>query len=84
MTIISTFMTMMATCVIAYYALENHRLTKSLISKDDEFKQELRDLYKAIVVSNLCKATSDADIKKREFESMYDGKTPILKEYKPT
>lgn len=71
-------MSAIATCVIAYYAYENHRLTKKLMAKDEQHQQEVNDLYRAIVISNLFCAGDSTHTKKETFKSLYDGKTKIF------
>ncbi len=46
--------------------------------KDQEFREQLSDLYKAIVISNLLSGNSDISITQNAFKSQYKGKTQIL------
>jgi len=43
----------LAMVVIAWYAIKTHKLASEIQSKDKEFRQEMSDLYAAIVISNL-------------------------------
>lgn len=67
-----------ATCVIAYYAFESHNLTRALMLKDKHHKQEINDLYRAIVISNLFCAGESTDTKMKSFKDLYTGKTKIF------
>ncbi len=78
----------LSTAIIAYYAFVSYRLTSQMKKNDDEFKQQLSDLYKAIVISNvMCSnsrlggASQDAIFQSyfSVFEKYYDGQTPISK-----
>jgi hypothetical protein len=85
--------TSLATIVIAWYAAVSHRLMKTIKGRDDEFRQQLTDLYKAIVISTLLSrvppgTTRDGLMRNSipEFnKACYDeaeGKTPIFRETK--
>ena len=78
------WVTAVATGVIAWYAWANHRIVSKIQSRDDEFRQEVKDLYQAIAVANLISAhgsvgaysTMEGRIEK--FNEYYKGKTPIF------
>lgn len=76
--ITSICVTAFATCVIALYAAKAHNLScqiKKLNEKSDlreqEFKKQLKELYKAIVISNLPCAGANTDIKLNEFKKYF-------------
>ena len=80
--VIATCISAIATGVIAYYAIVTHVLTTKIQSRDDEFRQQIGDLYKAIVISNLMVAKglgppdtvgSTWDYKIIEFNGIYEG-----------
>jgi hypothetical protein len=70
-----------ATGFIAWYAVVNHKLANAIKAKDEQHQQEIKDLYQAIVISNLCWGSYDNDTDKlRNFKELYKGKTKILAE----
>lgn len=78
-----------ATAVIAYYAWRSHQLSKSIIeltnkrdNDEKEFKQQIKDLYEAIVISNLIGTPHGADSRApfMAFKRRYTGSTKIFDE----
>mgnify|MGYP001582180400 CR=1 FL=1 len=72
--ITSICVTAVATCVIALYAVKAHNLScqiKKLNEKSDlreqEFKKQLKELYKAIVISNIPCAGASTEDKLKQF-----------------
>ena len=65
--VVSIAFTAIATVVIAYYSWQSHRLSK-----------QLKDLFQAIVVSNLVNKGSATTTAIREFKQHYNGKTKIF------
>lgn len=72
--IISIWVTAFVTCFIALYAVKAHNLSyqiKKLNEKNDlreqEFKKQLKELYKAIVISNIPCAGASTEDKLRQF-----------------
>lgn len=67
--IVSIWVTAFATCIIALYTVKAHSLScqiKKLSERSDlrdkEFKKQLKELYKAIVISNIpCSGASTED-----------------------
>jgi hypothetical protein len=86
---ISTVCTAVATVAIAFLAWKTNQLTASIRRKDSEHQQEIKDLYQAIVISNILSAGVPQGGKLldglfSEFERRYRGNTPItLKPMKP-
>ncbi len=90
--IISMAVTAIATGVIAWYAWKSNELSSKIQSRDDEFRQQASDLYKAIAISNMVIVQGEryrgrpndqaAEIKTRIklFEEFYKGETPIFSE----
>ena len=87
MNVLATITTAIATAVIAYYARRSHRISESIIQltrkrDDDEkrFKQQIKDLYQAIVVSNIVGTPHGADSRApiEAFEKLYKGSTKIF------
>ena len=82
--IIATCITATATAVIAWYAIANHKLTSKLQSRDEEFRQQVRDLYQAIVISTFiipeAKTMVGSTLQGRIsiFREYYKGKTHIF------
>ncbi len=75
------------TCVIMSYARRAHKLSVELKKaneriqdQEDKFKQQVSDLYRAIVISNLIEHDSAHKFKyyKGLFRTQYKGKTPIF------
>lgn len=75
--VLSVGITASATVVIAYYAWVNHEIASKIQSRDDEFRQEMKDLYVAMVLSNLLSSDSGIGRRKTLFEEAYEGKTRI-------
>jgi len=91
--------TAIATAAIAYYAITNHNLAKKnyqlaveinsanelRAKSEDEFRQYISDLYKAIVISNLARSPNDLPTALEHFNTLYKeagGKTKIFEEIK--
>ncbi len=83
----SLIITALATVAIAYYSWCSYKLAMSLNSmeksreeKEQEFRQQLSDLYQALVIANLLGGQSIKEARKalvEEFKKMYKGTTPI-------
>ncbi len=74
----SLVITAIAMVVVAYYAWQSHNLAEEIKStnelkarSDDEFRQEIRDLYKGIIISNIGSGQSDIDTARRNFNGLY-------------
>ncbi|MBN1515325.1 hypothetical protein JXA32_02025 [Candidatus Sumerlaeota bacterium] len=76
-----------ATCGIWHVSNQNNRLIEKLednrkrdnddqLRREEEFRQQISDLYKAIVIASLIKE-SNLSQALHQFERLYDGKTPI-------
>ncbi len=88
-TALSAVVTTIATVMIWVYAHRSHQLAMALkqvdemrTRKDEEFRQQLRDLYQAIVVATLLGAPAGVVGVKpaiAQFEALYTGKTEIFK-----
>ena len=78
MIIVFSLISAIATCAIAYYAYENHQLTQKIMSKDKEHKQEISDLYRAIVISALFCAGDSSHTKMESFKKLYNEKNKIF------
>jgi len=79
--IIAAIVTSIATIIIAWYASCNYKLYKIIQEKNTEHKEQISDLYQAIVIATLLSGpTSTGGIEKaiQEFKSQYKGKTRIL------
>jgi len=73
--------TSIAIAIVAWFAYCNYRLYKVIQKKDTEYKEQISDLYQAIVIATLLSGpTSTGGIEKaiQEFKSHYKGKTRIL------
>ena len=76
-----------ATGVIAYYAWRSHQISKDIIEltkrrdeDEKEFKQQVKDLYQAIVVSNIVGTPHGANSSEpiAAFKKLYKGDTKIF------
>lgn len=67
-----------ATVAIAIFTWLNYQIYKKLQEKDEEYKNQISDLYKAIVISNLLSGNSDLDMTYKRFNKEYTGKTKIF------
>jgi len=91
--------TAIATAAIAFYVFTNHNLAKKNYQlaveinsanelrekSEDEFRQYISDLYKAIVISNLARSPNDLPTALEHFHALYKkagGKTKIFDEIK--
>ena len=87
---ISFIVTAIATAMIAYYAIKSHGLSEEIKSanelrakRDDEFREQISDLYKAIVFSNIVGGQSEFLSAVRHFNALYreaSWKTKIIGE----
>ena len=48
--------------------------------KEQEFREQLSNLYRAIVISNLLSGNSDLDMTSKKFKEQYKGKTKIFED----
>lgn len=81
MEIYAICVTAIATVVIAWYAIANHKLASKIQSRDDEFRQQISDLYKAMVISNVISGPYDTHLAIEDFNIHYEkagGKTKIF------
>jgi hypothetical protein len=91
--------TAIAAAAIAFYVITNYNLPKKnyqlaveinsanglRAESEDEFRQYISDLYKAIVISNLARSPNDLPIALEHFHTIYKqagGKTKIFEEIK--
>ena len=85
---LSIILTASATVVIAYYAWRSHQISEAIIKltqkRDDdekEFKQQIKDLYQAIVVSNIVLGPDGVNPREssiQAFKRLYKGNTKIF------
>ena len=75
---VSIVVSTIATLIIAIFTGLNYQIYKKLQEKDEEYKNQISDLYKAIVVSNLLSGNSDLDMTYKKFNREYTGKTKIF------
>ena len=72
-----------ATVVIAIFAIASFVLAWSIQQRDKENRQQISDLFQAIVISNILSnpeatlGSSHLDGKIKLFKEFYKGKTPI-------
>ena len=75
---VSIVVSAIATLIIVIFTGLNYQIYKKLQEKDEEYKNQISDLYKAIVVSNLLSGNSDLDMTYKKFNREYTGKTKIF------
>lgn len=88
--VISTIVMAIATVFLAIFAYQSNKLAQEIKRTNDlkdagdaEFKQQLSDLYQAIVISTLLSGPSSYGSLKQAigaFKTQYGGKTQIFKE----
>ena len=67
-----------ATVAIAIFTWLNYQMYKKIEERNEEYKNQISDLYKAIVISNLLSGNSDLDMTYKKFNKEYTGKTKIF------
>jgi hypothetical protein len=75
------WVTAISTGVIAIFTVINFWLILTIKSRDNEFRQQVSDLYKAIVISNIVGGPHDTHLAIEDFKIHYEkagGKTTIL------
>ncbi len=80
--VISSLISAIATCIIAYFTWQNYKMYQILKGKDEEYKNQTSDLYQEIVIATLLSGpTSYGDYPrcKDKFKGEYAGKTEIFK-----
>jgi hypothetical protein len=86
----ATIVMTLATVALATFAWQSNKLSKEIKrandlkeAEDKGFKQQVSDLYQAIVISTLISGPSSYGAfgsAKDLFKSQYGGKTPVFKE----
>jgi hypothetical protein len=66
-----------ATGFIGYYAYINHQLANAIKVKDEQHQQQIKDLFQAIVISNVIDHEHTSNNIDR-FNKRYHGKTVIF------
>jgi hypothetical protein len=76
--ILGTWITALATAVIAYHAVASHVLSQKIRARDEEFRQQVTDLYQALIIitAGVSGPTTESHAIKR-FKELYKGNTPI-------
>jgi len=81
-TVIATsIVSAIAIVVIAIYTVISYRLSSRIKSRDDEFRQQVSDLFKAIVISNIITFPKPPTLAIKEFNNYFEkagGKTRIF------
>jgi hypothetical protein len=85
--VIATIVTAIATGVIAYYAWRSHEISEAIIKftkrrdeEEKEFKQQIKDLYQGIIISNVIGTPHGANSREpiEAFKKLYTGNTKIF------
>jgi hypothetical protein len=77
LTILSMWLTALATIAIAVSVGLSYKLASKIQSRDEDFRNQISDLYGAIILSNLLSSDSGKEERKKLFIEAYKGKTPI-------
>lgn len=83
--ILTDWINAISTVVIAVFTGLNYAMFLSINKKDNEYKQQVGDLYQALVISNIISAptvssgVAGLEGLKNVFKSEYHGKTEIFK-----
>jgi hypothetical protein len=91
-TVISIFISTIATCFIAYYSKVSTNLAKEIKNQDKNYREnleslskqhqdQLSDLYQAIVIATLMGGSSNTGVVNdliKTFSGYYNGKTKIF------
>ena len=76
--ILAMGITTLATAVIAYHAVASHVLSQKISARDEEFRQQVTDLYQAIVIiTAVVSGPSSESHAIKRFKELYKGRTPI-------
>ena len=88
-----SFVIAFATVVIAVATWQMHKTTKmagtrdqefrdGLVDREEAFREQLSDLYQALVIATLISATSTGTVARAiaQFRNQYKGTTPIFEE----
>jgi hypothetical protein len=79
LTVISRLLTTIATIAIAVWGFLIYRLASKFQSRDEEYKQQLRDYFEATVISNILSASQGETGKLiKRFQEHYTGRTKIF------
>ena len=78
--ILGIWITAIATAAIAVYSFMSYQLASSIKSRDEEFRQQIRDLYEAIVISNIVTERRELEGRIEAFKQHYRGRTPIFEQ----
>ena len=84
-TVLSIIATAAATVAIALYTRKTHNLMEAVRQKDSTHQQEIKDLFQAIVISNLLVSdtaspgSSRIEERINGFKKLYLGSTQIFK-----
>ena len=76
--VVSIVVTVVATVAIAYYSRHSYKLSQKLNEINVQHQQEIKDLFQAIVVSNLVDKGSATTTAIREFKQNYKGDIKIF------
>jgi|WetSurMetagenome_2_1015567.scaffolds.fasta_scaffold395432_2 hypothetical protein len=80
---ISTIMAAIATAIISFYAWKAHQLTVAIKQKDAAHQQEIKDLFQAIVISNILSGPHEVgssllESRITQFNQWYNGNIQIF------
>ena len=77
LTDLGTITTAFAMIYVALFTFETNRSNDLRETKDKEFRQQLSDLYQAIIIATAIGGPHDTSKVLKKFRELYKGKTPI-------
>jgi len=80
---LSSVVVALATAVIAWATWQVHKTTKMASAREETFREQLSDLYQALVIATIVGAVptgSTLSVAIGRFRNQYKGKTPIFEE----
>lgn len=78
---LSTIITTLATCVIAYFAWASHQVALAIQQQEKAHQKELTDLYEAIMIATVMGGQGNSGVVNTSIETFkkhYKGSTPIF------
>ncbi len=79
---LSSVVIALATAVIAWATWQVHKTTKAASAREETFREQLSDLYQALVIATIVGAGTTGTTGQTigQFKNLYKGETPIFEE----
>ena len=78
LTLLSIWLTAIATTAIAILTFMNYQLIAKIQRKDEEYKRQIRDYFEATVISNIVGGPHEPSKAIKTFGDHYKGETKIF------